>query len=293
MEKKKVLYAEISLVIVTIIWGLGFPIAKIAFINGFNTYQILFFRFGIATIMLPLIFHKRIKLINKDLLKGAVLVGLILYMGFFLQTMGLSFTTSSKNAFITQMAVIITPFVYWLIFRRNVDKYSYIAAFIALIGMGTLTLDGTGLSGINIGDIMTLGCAISIGFHVVLTSHYVAKYNLDPVMFTFIQMVVCAFLSGVMLLVYKNPVTLTFSTLWAPVFLGVFNTALGFTVQTVAIKYTSPTRTSIIVSSEAFFGALASIIILGDTFNIRMVIGGFLIILAIIVSETKLNFKKA
>jgi len=292
MDKRKIYYAEISMIVVTIIWGLGFPIAKIAFNQGFNTYQILAFRFGIATLLLPIFFYKRLKYINKELLKGALIVGLILFLGFFLQTMGLSITTSSKNAFITQMAVIITPFVYWLIFRRNVDKYSYIAAFIAFVGMSVLTLDGNGLSGINLGDIMTFGCAISIGFHVVLTSYFITKHELDPVMFTFVQMIVCALLSLVMSFLNPNYVELSFVTLWAPIFLGVFNTALGFTVQTIAIKYLSPTRTSVIVSTEAFFGALASVIILGEHFTLRMAIGGFLTIFAILISETKLNFKK-
>ncbi len=290
MKNKNVYFAELSLVIVTIIWGLGFPIAKIAFNYGFDTYQILFFRFGIAVVLLPLFFYKRLRKINKSLIMSGVIVGIILFLGFFLQTMGLSMTTSSKNAFITQMAVIITPFVYWLVFRKNVDKYSYIAAFVALVGMGSLTLEGNGLSGINFGDILTFGCAISIGFHVVLTSHFIIKYELDPVMFTFVQMIVCAILAFTLTLILSNPVDLTIETLWAPVFLGVFNTALGFTVQTIAIKYTSPTRTSIIVSTEAFFGALASVLLLSEVFTSKMLIGGLLIVLAIIISETKLKF---
>ena len=101
MEKRNIFLAEFAMVIVTIIWGFVFPIAQLAIDAGYGTYSILFFRFGIAVVILPVVFRKRLKYINKELIKARMTVGIILFFGFFMQTRGLVYTTPSKNAFIT------------------------------------------------------------------------------------------------------------------------------------------------------------------------------------------------
>ena len=75
-------------------------------------------------------------------------------------------------------------------------------------------------------------------------------------------------------------------------YLGIFSTTIAFLLQTMAQKYTSETKTAIILSTEAFWGTILSVVILKEALTMRMMVGGIFIFSAIIVSETKLAFFK-
>jgi len=107
--KKKSLLADISLFIVAIFWGGGFIAVKDA-LSSLTPFYIMAMRFGISVIIMLLIFRKKIKLITKNVLKVGVLIGLLLFLGFAAQTVGMKYTTAGKNAFLTGTNVVIVPF---------------------------------------------------------------------------------------------------------------------------------------------------------------------------------------
>ncbi|MER2088150.1 MAG: EamA family transporter, partial [Sporosarcina sp.] len=91
---------EIGLIITAIIWGSGFVASAIA-LEYYTPYQILAGRFIIGVLILGIVFHKRLKTIKKSTLIKGSLLGIFLYIAFALQTVGLQYTTPSKNAFLT------------------------------------------------------------------------------------------------------------------------------------------------------------------------------------------------
>ncbi len=225
-----------------------------------------------------------------------------LFLGFYFQTKGLEFTTSSKNAFLTQVCVIFTPFISWMIFRKHPPAKAFIASFTSIVGILILTNVYHGIETVNFGDFLTLIAALTIAFHVVFTAYFIEKFALDAIVFTIIQFIFVAILSVLLTFMLEKEVLLNIDEyldfsknkvlLFFPLFyLGFLNTAFGFTVQTFAIKYTSPTRTSIIVSQEALVGTVASIIIVGERISINIIVGGIMIILALLMSETNLLHK--
>ena len=68
-------------------------------------------------------------------------------------------------------------------------------------------------------------------------------------------------------------------------YLGVFSTTLAFLVQTICQKRVDGIKTSIILSTEAVFGTLFSIILLHEVVTGRMIIGSMIIFTSIIMSE--------
>jgi drug/metabolite transporter (DMT)-like permease len=78
---------------------------------------------------------------------------------------------------------------------------------------------------------------------------------------------------------------------WPLVFLGILNTALGFLVQSYALKISVPTRISLIVTLESIFAVIGSVLILNDVIGVEVIIGGLLIISAVLINEVK-PFKK-
>ena len=279
---------EIGLVITAIIWGSGF-VASAVSLEYYTPYQILAGRFLIGVILLSLIFYKKLKYIKKStLLKGTVL-GIFLYAAFALQTIGLQYTTPSKNAFLTAVNVVIVPFIGYFFYKRKMDIYELSGALLALIGVAVLSLKLS--SSLNIGDMLTLGCAVGFAFHIFYTAKFVKEE--DPIQLTIIQMLVAAILAWTMVFI-KGETSFSFETegVLNLLYLGVFSTTIAYLLQTVAQKYITETKAAIILSTESFWGMAFSVMILSEVLTVKMGIGAVIILIAIIVSETKFNFLK-
>ena len=277
---------EIFLSITAIIWGSGFVASAIS-LEYLTPYQVLAGRFTVGVIILSVIFSKQLKNLNRTILAKGTIIGVFLYVAFLLQTIGLQYTTASKNAFITAVNVVIVPFIAYLLYKRKVDKYEFIGAFLAIIGIGVLSLQLS--SGINLGDLLTLGCAFGFAFHIYYTARF-AKDE-DPILLTLVQMVVAAVLAWfVVIITGDTAFSMQFEGITSMLYLGIFSTTIAFLFQTIAQKYTSETKAAIILSTESFWGMVFSVIILSEALTGRMVIGAILILVAILLSETKLSF---
>lgn len=279
---------EIALTITAIIWGSGFVASAIA-LDHFTPYQILAGRFIIGTLILGVIFHKKLKNIDKStMIKGAVL-GIFLYLAFALQTVGLQYTTPSKNAFLTAVNVVIVPFIAFVMYKRKIDMYELVGAILAMIGVGVLSLKLS--ADINIGDLLTLGCAFGFAFHIFYTAKYVK--NSDPISLTLIQMITAAIIGSIVVLFKgETSVVMEKEGVFSLLYLGVFSTTIAYFLQTVAQKMITETKAAIILSTESFWGMVFSVAILDEAMTIKMVLGAILILCAIIISETKLPFLK-
>ncbi|MFB5088696.1 DMT family transporter [Psychrobacillus sp. PGGUH221] len=279
---------EILLVITAIIWGSGF-VASAVSLEYYTPYQILAGRFMIGAILLTILFHKKLKKLNKSsLIKGAIL-GVFLYLAFALQTVGLQYTTPSKNAFLTAVNVVFVPFIGFLFYKRKIDMFEMIGAVMAVIGVAVLSLKIS--TEINIGDLLTLCCAVGFAFHIFYTARFVKTE--DPVVITIVQMMVAA-LIGWIVVIFRGEISFSLETegVMNLLYLGVFSTTIAYLMQTVAQKYISETKAAIILSTESFWGMVFSVIILSEVMTLKMIIGAILILLAIIISETKFSFLK-
>ncbi|XMB86428.1 DMT family transporter [Mycoplasmatota bacterium WC44] len=287
---KKSLKFELLLLMVALIWGVGFPVTKIAVDLGFGPFAILAGRFVTACIIISIVFRNKVKLIDKRHVKYGIFTGVFLFSSFTFQTFGILYTTPSKNAFITQMMVILVPFFYWFIYKRRPDKYAFIGASLALIGGLVLTFNSDFTSAINKGDFLTFICAVLCAVHIIASTHYVKKDGIDSIAFTLVQFYLAAILSSMIAIFNHEVPRVTLLQWWPLLFMGVLNTGLGFTIQTFAHKYSTPTKTSVIVSTEAVFGSIASVLIINEAVTPQLLFGGFMIFIAVLTVETKWSF---
>lgn len=286
---KKLIYADISLVIVAFVWGAGFVASKEALTIA-KPFYMMTIRFMISTLLMALVFRKTLKTMNKQDLKNGLIVGIFLFLAFGTQTVGLQYTGAAKQAFLTATNVVIVPFLYWGICKKRPDIYSIFSAFLCFLGISILTLQDS-LSGINIGDILTLVCALFFALHIVSVGYFASKTN--PIVLTIIQLGTSAVLSFfVAIFTEPIPSNFTLSGTFALFYLGIFSTLIAFLLQNIAQKHTSSTHTAIILSTECVFGSILSVILLKESFTFEMFIGCIVIFSSIIISETKLSFLK-
>lgn len=288
IDKKKSILADMSLLLVAIFWGGGFIAVKGA-LDSLTPFYIMAMRFSISAIIMLLIFRKKVKLITKNELKVGTVVGLLLFLGFAAQTVGMKYTTAGKNAFLTGTNVVIVPFLYWVISKKKPDTYSLISAFLCFIGIGMLTLDG-GIH-IGLGDSLTLLCAIFFAAHIVSVGFFTEKF--DAIMLVIIQLGVAAVFSIIAALIYEPmPQALNSDTIFAIGYLAIFSTMIAFIIQNIAQKYTTSTHAAIILCLESVIGSILSVIMLNEIFTSKMILGCLTIFIAIITTETKWSFLK-
>lgn len=276
----------LGLLVVAMIWGGGFVASDLA-LESFTPFQIMAMRFLMATIFMFILCFRNIKTITKSELKAGFFLGIFLFLGFAFQTIGLRFTTPAKNAFLTATNVVFVPLIAFIIYKKKVSKQGLFGVLMAIVGAGVLSLQSN--FSLGLGDGLTLLCAISFAFQIFLTGEYVGKnrvtvLNLIQMLTAFVFSFIGMFISGDVM-----PVAVSSDSIYSVLYLGLASTTLAFFLQTISQKVVDETKSAIIMSMEAVFGALFSIIILKEMFSTRMVIGCVLILSAVLVSE--LRFK--
>lgn len=247
MKDKKILYADLSLIIVAIIWGSGFIFTKNA-LDHMTPFYILGFRFLIATIAMGIIAFKRLKKAKLKDIKAGLIVGFFMFIGFSTQTVGLQYTTVGVQAFITASNVVMVPFLYWILTKTRPGPYEFFGAILCFIGIGILSLD-TNLR-IGYGEFLTFLCAIGYALQIVAVGFF-AK-DVDSYVLSFTQFAIATVLSFALAIPFEARLTMINpGAIFPIIYLAVFSTMIAFVIQNVAQKYTTSTHAAIILSLEA------------------------------------------
>lgn len=286
--RKKQIVSMIALGIVALAWGTSYAIIKDT-LNNVRPFTLMSMRFGFSTILLSIIFAKRLKGIKKKELYNSSITGVFMFLSFFFLVTGISYTTASKQSFIVGAYVLIVPFLSWLINKKTPDIYSIIGAILATIGIGLLTVNGS--FRINIGDTLSVFCSFFFACHMISIEHF--NKESDPILSTIVQFGVTTILFLILTGIFESfDISFNNKLIRAVVYLVIVATVIPFVVQNVAQKYITSTSTALILSLETVFGGVFAVLLLKEKMSNQMVIGLIVILIAILIEETKLKFIK-
>ena len=143
--------------------------------------------------------------------------------------------------------------------------------------------------GLNKGDVLTAICAVFFACHITFTG--ILSKKVDAIRLNLLQMYTMTALALLTCLFNKNLViNLTMTQFLATLYLGIFSTGICFLLQTTCQQYTTPSRASILLCTESLFAPILSVLILHEVLTFKAIIGAGLILLSVLVSETKLGF---
>jgi drug/metabolite transporter (DMT)-like permease len=245
--------ALVALIFVTAVWGVTFVQVKDA-VAIYPLFAFLAVRFAIASATLALPAAKRLRGLGGRGIAGGAFLGLLLAVGYALQTAGLERTTVSSTGFITGMYVVLTPLIALLLYRSRIGLAAWGGVVLATLGLALLS----GIhAGSLAGDLLVLAAAAVYSLQIVLMERYAPRY--DALAFTFVEMA-AAFVGLLAVALALGDLSVPRGwTVWGALLVtGIFASALGFLVQTWAQRRTSATRTALAFSMEpvwtAFFG---------------------------------------
>lgn len=281
--------AELSLLLLTFIWGTTFPLVKTA-MSFSSPLVFVFFRFVLASLAFWLLFSKRISFEEKGILRAGAIIGIFLFLGFGFQTLGLKYTASSKSAFITGLFVVMVPPLSFLILKEKAKVASILGVVLAVIGLYLLTRPKG--SEFNIGDVFTFFCAISFALHVILVQIYTRRYDFFTL--TFVQILATALLSLPFMLALER-ITLSYHPylILAIVVCAIFATALGLYIQNRMQKHTTTVKAALIYTMEPVFAAIFSYLFLSEVLGWVGILGGALILSGMLCSELGTRYHRA
>ena len=279
---KKSLKADLALILVTIFWGAGFPATKIA-LQTMTPYYHIGIRFAVASLLLSLLFYKKLRSLNKNLIKPALILSSLLFATYAFQTVGIQYTTASKSGFFSGLAVLIVPLFSVFYLKTKLELKTIISVATATLGLFLLSYTGSDFN-FNIGDFLTILCSICYAWQLLFTGTYVQKH--DATLLAIVQLFFVS-LYGMAFAVILEPIPANMSvpSFWSLMFSAVFCTAFAFWMQTTAQKFTAASHIALIFTMEPVFGALTSFLLLNEVLGARGIIGGILIVSAMIISE--------
>ncbi len=281
MLNKKQIYGDAILLFTSLIWGVGYAVIAIGLRAGVGELFLTTSRFIIATIaMLPFV-YKKFNAINKSVIIKGIALGLLLVLGFIAQTIGQKDTTTTNVAFLTSVNIVLIPFTSFVVIKKKINLRSIIAALITMLGIAFLTLGNS--FNINIGDYYVLLCALFFAFYASVTDLSAKKE--EPILLVFIQFLTAAIFAGAFLIYSKEQIVLNPTIIATIIYSGVLSNFVATLLYTYGLKYTSAERASIILSLESIFGTILGIILFGENFSYKLVIGSVLILFAILYSE--------
>jgi drug/metabolite transporter (DMT)-like permease len=273
--------AESYLLSLTIIWGSTFVLTKFI-LEDASPLVYVAIRFFAASLLFGVLFFRRLRTISKNGITKGLVLGVLLFFGFILQTIGMKFTTASKSAFITGLMVVFTP-IFQLIIERKAPKIGN-SIGVVLVAIGLYFLTSPKGSEFNIGDALTLVCAVLFSIYTVYLSVYGKDH--DPAHLTFIQFAFTALFAVIAIPFLETArLHMTFSFLLNLAYLAVMPTVVALYVMAKYQKYTTPTRSAIIYSMEPPFAAIFAFFIMGEHLGMMGAVGGIIILFGLIVSE--------
>ena len=272
--------ALLALVAVTAVWGYTFVPMKDA-VAVYPLFAFLALRFAIAAAVLAVPAAGRMRGLGRPGWVAGASLGLLLALGYALQTAGLERTTVSSAGFITGLYVVFTPLLGLLLFRTRVGASVWLGVGLAVAGLAMLSGVGAGEPG---GDLLVLCGAAAYSLQIALMERYAPRY--DPVAFTQAEML-AAFGGFTLVAVALGQVEMPHGwTVWGALLVtGIFASALGFLVQTWAQRRTSATRTALAFALEPVWAGLFGFWLAGDRLGAVGWAGGALIMAGIVVAE--------
>ena len=283
-------FASPLIVLATIIWGSSFVVMKSS-VNVLPTFWLLAIRFSFAAIVLAVVFWKQWRLLDRQYLVGGTVMGFCLFVAYAFQTFGLEQTTSGKNAFFTAVYCVIVPFLYWAVARQRPDRYNIAAAVLCIAGIGLVSVTGDNAAAVSMGDGLTLVGGFFFAAHIVAVSRF--SQGRDIFLLTAIQFASFALFSwlGVLATRPALPVeSLDGGLLLSLAYLVIFASCGALLFQNIGQKYTAPATAAVLLSLEAPFGVLFSVLFADERPTPLMALGFALIFVAVVCSETKFSF---
>ena len=287
----------ICALITTFIWGTAFIAQDTGMDNiGPLTFNAARFFVGFVTVLPIALLVERGKIIEninldkKLFFKYLFLMSLSLFFGTYLQQTSLLYTNIANAAFFTVFYVPLVPIILFIIYKIKVHWSIWPSILLCIIGV--YFLSDFSNSEILIGDSLVILCSVFWALHIIFAGKFMEKFDI-PIFFAALQAILVGMYSLLFALLFEE---INFTNIllenYSIIYAGFLSGGIAFTLQMYAQKNIEEAPAAIIYSLEGVFAALAGWIILNQILDFSNILGCFIILIAVILSQITPSFKK-
>lgn len=262
------------LICIVVVWSATIPILH-SISGQMPVALIMLHRFAISAILL-LPFAK----IKKSQIKNGLFMGLLAYLGYYLQGIGLKHGSATSGSLIIVLSVVFVPIISTIFFKSKIQRKDIVASAMCLCGI--LISFGVSTNSFMLADMITFGAMIINSIYMIVISK---KSGDNVYSFAFWQMLFCSIFSLTTIFTTGDTMDINYS--WQIIFLSIAATVFPIIAQPVAQKNISATSASIIFSTELAFALLFNFLYLGVLPTTQQSVGAFFICLAFLVTAFK------
>lgn len=279
-----------ALLLCSFFWGVTFVVVKDALLD-ISVFGYLAARFLLGALPMIWFYWDDLRKITREELWPGVQIGLFMFAGYAFQTAGIARTTPSKAAFITGVSVVLVPIFVAVFWRKKIGPWAWIGAAGSFIGLYFLTVPKEGLTELNHGDLLVMGCAVMYALQIIYISRYSATYSLGAL--SCLQVILVGILSAIVVPVFNATgvepffVRFTFRMEFGVIVTAIFTTAVAYPLLVWAQRHTTATNTALILTTEPVFAALTSFFMEHERLGGRALTGAALILGGIFLAEWK------
>ena len=291
--KNKAMLGNFLLILTALIWGCAFVAQSVgmAYVEPVTFNGIRCILGGMVLIIANIAFdsvkkkngtYKRIEKEEKiELIKGGIICGFIIFFASTIQQIGISQTTVGKAGFISVLYILIVPFL-GLLMKQKLPRMIWLCCAIAVAGLYLLCMNES-LS-LSKGDFTVLISAVCYAIHIIAIGHFAPK--VDCVKLSCLQFLVCGAISVAVMFIFEKPNFENIIHAWLPIlYAGALSGGVGYTLQTVAQKWTKPSVASLLMSFESVFAVLAGVVLLHQIPSLRELAGCILMFISIVIIQ--------
>lgn len=280
------LKADITLFLISIIWGSAFVAQRVAGQVGsvyiFNGARYLL----AALVVLPFAwrsFKKTESKMSAKQIKWMGIAGVILFIGSAFQQAGMVYTTAGNAGFITSLYVVLIPMILFMVWGEKAHWLFVVAILLAMVGAFLLSTGGK--FEIHFGDLLEIIGAVFWALHVIVLGKYASRY--ESMSFSVGQLAVCGLFNlGVGVVIEPMPI-FDVNLLFAIGYTAFLSLGLCYTLQIWAQKHTPPADAALILSLESVFAVLSGWLLLDERLKPIQVLGAVLIFVGVVLSQFK------
>lgn len=298
IKKINSLKYESMLLACAMLWGLQFSMLKFVG-ETFDATTLLFIKFLLSTLILVIIDFKRIKFQGKMMVIHSILLGVLVAVHTYFQTVGLANTNPANSSFIISTNVIYVPIIMFLIFGKKPSKNM-------IIGLVSITIGFLFISGIisinplsfnlklGYGDFLSLICAILTAFYLVYFNYLSSKYDENSVNIIHLAAATLTMLAVWIFIGIRGEYKMDFTNIPAVlglIYCGIFSGGIASLLLAKGTANVEASKTAILCGLEPVFATVFAAILtifipsLDGKLTVSVILGGALILYGAIKSS--------
>jgi drug/metabolite transporter (DMT)-like permease len=283
------LQGMIFVVISAIAFGAIPVFARAAYHAGSDPISVLFFRFSIASIiMIPSMIVRKIPFPRGRFLIGLILMGGIGYVGqSFCYFTALTMASAGLVAILLYLYPAIVTILSALLFKERITGLKVLALLLALTG--TVLTIGLGGGGSLLGIVLAMIAPIIYSAYILTGTKITKQVGVLPS--SNVVMISASLVFGAFIAIKGLNIPQTWVGWGGVLAIAVLSTVIAIITFFAGLKRIGPTNASMLSTFEPITTVVLAAIVFGEEIGLMRIIGGVLILIAVILLA-KSEFKR-